>query len=136
MKKSLLRLSAAMGVLSCSLAMAAPSVDPNSVYGEPPAANSGLTPPQQQRSTNDQSAIIVLRLENFKLMGTFTVPEEIGHLSVMQINNKTYVLSEQPDKRLTGLWRGRNEVGQEALCGYLNNSMRVQKCYYILFRER
>ncbi|PQQ22217.1 hypothetical protein [Photorhabdus hindustanensis] len=135
MKKSMLRLSAAMGVLSCSLVMAAPAVDPNSVYGEPPAANSGPTL-QQQRNVNDQNAIIILRLESFKPMGTFTVPEEIEHLSVVQINNKTYVLSEQPDKRLAGLWIGRNEVGQEALCGYLNNSMHVQKCYYILFRER
>lgn len=49
--------------------LAAPAVDPNSVYGEPPAVNSEPTL-QQQRNVNDQNAIIILRLESFKPMGT------------------------------------------------------------------
>ena len=82
-----------------------------------------------------KKAAIVLNLESYKPLGNFVVPQGVERPFIGLINSKIFILSEQPDKRLAGLWIGRSQDGREALCGYLNNSMQVRKCYYILYRE-
>ncbi|ELR5204370.1 MULTISPECIES: hypothetical protein [Morganellaceae] len=133
MKHKVLALVGALGLLAGSV-MAAPQFNPNSVYAgknEQPAAQPG-TPTQN----GEKGSVTVLRLNSYAHLGEFTVPEGIQKASVEQFNNKVYVLSEKPDKRLAGLWIGRDTNGKEGLCGYINNSMRIQKCYFILYREK
>lgn len=130
MKLKVLALVGAWSMLVGS-ALAAPQFDPNAVY-----AGKSTEEKQQQATPGEQGSITVLRLNSYAHLGEFTVPEGINKPSVERFNNKIYVLSEKPDKRLAGLWIGRDAKGQEGLCGYINNSMRIQKCYFILYREK
>lgn len=132
MKLKVLALVGAVGLLAGS-AVAAPQFDPNTVY----AGNAGQTAKGsvQQAEPSEKGSVTVLRLNSYAHLGEFTVPEGIQKASVERFNNKIYVLSEKPDKRLAGLWIGRDANGKEGLCGYINNSMRIQKCYFILYRE-
>ena len=108
----------------------AESIDPNDFYAQQPSQNY-----HDADNSSDQTAAIVLNLESYKPLGNFVVPQGVERPFIGLINSKIFILSEQPDKRLAGLWIGRSQDGREALCGYLNNSMQVRKCYYILYRE-
>lgn len=118
----------------------AEQLDPNDFYAQQPSAQNYQKPtaseqPEDADNSGDQTAAIVLNLESYKPLGSFVVPQGVERPFIGLINSKIFILSEQPDKRLAGLWIGRSPDGREALCGYLNNSMQVRKCYYILYRE-
>ena len=117
----------------------ADSIDPNDFYAQQPSQNYQQPAASEHQddadNSSDQTAAIVLNLESYKPLGNFVVPQWVERPFIGLINSKIFILSEQPDKRLAGLWIGRSQDGREALCGYLNNSMQVRKCYYILYRE-
>lgn len=131
-----LNVLALVGMLSLitSSAMAAPQFDPNSIYAG--KGERSATQPNETAQSGEKGSVTVLRLNSYAHLGEFTVPDGIQKASVERFNNKVYVLSEKPDKRLAGLWIGRDANGKEGLCGYINNSMRIQKCYFILYREK
>lgn len=133
MKQKALALVGALGLLAGS-AMASPQFDPNSVYADKGERSAAL--PSAPAQPGEKGSVTVLRLNSYAHLGEFTVPDGIQKASVERFNNKVYVLSEKPDKRLAGLWIGRDANGREELCGYINNSMRIQKCYFILYREK
>ncbi|WP_144139367.1 hypothetical protein [Providencia rettgeri] len=132
MTSKVLALVGALSILTGS-ALAAPQFDPNTVYAG--KAGQATKESVQQAEPGEKGSITVLRLNSYAHLGEFNIPEGTPKASVERFNNKVYVLSEKPDKRLAGLWIGRDANGREGLCGYINNSMRIQKCYFILYRE-
>ncbi|OFV01987.1 MULTISPECIES: hypothetical protein [Morganellaceae] len=133
MKLNVLALVGVLGLMAGS-AMAAPQFDPNSVYAD--KGERSVAQPNEPARLGEKGKVTVLRLNSYAHLGEFTVPDGIQKASIERFNNKVYVLSEKPDKRLAGLWIGRDANGKEGLCGYINNSMRIQKCYFILYREK
>ncbi|EPL8095806.1 TPA: hypothetical protein SMO99_002938 [Proteus mirabilis] len=132
MKLKVLALVGAVGLLAGS-AVAAPQFDPNSVYAD--KSKRSAAQPNETAQPGEKGSVTVLRLNSYAHLGEFTIPDGIQKASIERFNNKVYVLSEKPDKRLAGLWIGRDANGREGLCGYINNSMRIQKCYFILYRD-
>ena len=137
LKKVVLLYAATVGLMP-SATIANTQFDPNSVYADQPGKvqKTPQVKDGQPPAEKDQSAVIILDLQTYQQLGNFDIPQGVTRPSIMKFNSKIFILSEQPDKRLAGLWIGRDSSGREGLCGHINNSMRIQKCYYILYREK
>ncbi|WP_285317460.1 hypothetical protein [Providencia rettgeri] len=108
MKSKILALVGALIILTGS-AFAAPQFDPNTVYAG--KAGQATKESVQQAEPGEKGSITVLRLNSYAHLGEFNIPEGTPKASVERFNNKVYVLSEKPDKRLAGLWIGRDANG-------------------------
>ncbi|MFS3858606.1 hypothetical protein ACK6VY_03640 [Proteus mirabilis] len=60
--------------------------------------------PNETSQPDEKGSVTVLRLNSYAHLGEFTVPDGIQKASIERFNNKIYILSEKPDKRLAGLW--------------------------------
>jgi len=81
------------------------------------------------------NAGVPLDVKQYSEVGRFDV-DKPASLYMVKFNNKIFVLSNMPDRRLYDLVLNVDKNGREVLCGKIGASLKMNSCYYIYFREK